>query len=233
MKVFCFLLYVSIFVLCAGTANAQAATKEDLVSIQKELSDQKKLITELKDSLNFVKENRIKKLEALYTNGGDIPVFTTRWWLCFMPVLLSLGLFFYFKYKRNLRDAISKAVTDKDAPIEGVARSVIPVERAMTLEGKEVIVKQNETVETPITTGYARSASRMALFFSSFLSLILALSFSTVFLYGYLSGRQTMPDYSTLVNVLLALGIGVVPYAVNQFNKPANPTNAEGGRANR
>lgn len=63
-----------------------------------------------------------------------------------------------------------------------------------------------------------RSASRLAMFLSGAASIGIAVSFACVFLYSYLK-YGSVPDYSTLVQVLLSLGIGVVPYAVNQFNK--------------
>ncbi|HAA16015.1 MAG TPA: hypothetical protein DCE41_31650 [Cytophagales bacterium] len=62
------------------------------------------------------------------------------------------------------------------------------------------------------------SSSRLALFLSSLISILLALHFSVVASYGYL-GSGKVPDFSSLINALLALGIGVVPYSVNKIGE--------------
>ena len=66
-----------------------------------------------------------------------------------------------------------------------------------------------------------RSASRFILFLSSVTILILAVCITTFYFYmNIYSNRCTMDvDLSNFTTVLLALGIGVVPYSVNQIKK--------------
>jgi hypothetical protein len=62
-----------------------------------------------------------------------------------------------------------------------------------------------------------KSTSRLIAFISGLISVGLACSISSFWIYRHLSGVQTV-DLSHLTNVLLALGIGVVPYAVNKLS---------------
>lgn len=60
------------------------------------------------------------------------------------------------------------------------------------------------------------SSSRLLAFLSGVVALILSVTLILVSLYVYLE-TGLVPDFSHLVNVVLALGIGVVPYTVNRI----------------
>jgi len=66
-----------------------------------------------------------------------------------------------------------------------------------------------------------RSASRLILFLSGVTSLILSVCITTYYFYMniYCINCTHDLDLSDFTNVLLALGIGVVPYSVNQVKK--------------
>lgn len=66
-----------------------------------------------------------------------------------------------------------------------------------------------------------RSASRFILFLSGITSLILATCITTYYFYMkiYAIEDGSGLDLADFTNVLLALGIGVVPYSVNQVKK--------------
>lgn len=80
------------------------------------------------------------------------------------------------------------------------------------------IVKEGEAATTPPVK---RSASRLILFLSGITSLILGVCITTYYFYMtiYYIECSSNLDLSDFTNVILALGIGVVPYSVNQVKK--------------
>jgi hypothetical protein len=66
-----------------------------------------------------------------------------------------------------------------------------------------------------------KSASRLILFLSSITSLILGICFTSYYFYItiYCINCNMDMDLGEFSNILLALGIGVVPYAVNQVKR--------------
>ncbi|MCP4459792.1 MAG: hypothetical protein GY816_17475 [Cytophagales bacterium] len=105
------------------------------------------------------------------------------------------------------------------------------VNLADMLTETEVEIKRQEAVTSaanatakatvPEIPPSKRSASRLILFLSGITSLILGACFTTYYFYmniycGNCSGDMELSDFT---DVLLALGIGVVPYAINQVKK--------------
>ena len=66
-----------------------------------------------------------------------------------------------------------------------------------------------------------RSASRLILFLSGVTSLILGVCITTYYFYMtiYCIDCSSNLDLTEFTNVILALGIGVIPYSVNQVKK--------------
>ena len=76
--------------------------------------------------------------------------------------------------------------------------------------------------DTPAAAPHVkRSASRLILFLSGITSLILSVCITTYYFYMniYCINCSANLDLSDFTNVILALGIGVVPYSVNQVKK--------------
>jgi len=107
------------------------------------------------------------------------------------------------------------------------------VDIAELLNETEVEIKRQEAIAAaatnpPIGRGSStpnppvkRSASRLILFLSGITSLILGVCFTSYYFYMniYCADGDSRVDMGQFVNVLLELGIGVVPYAVNQVKK--------------
>ncbi|MEQ8712327.1 MAG: hypothetical protein RIC80_04885 [Cyclobacteriaceae bacterium] len=76
--------------------------------------------------------------------------------------------------------------------------------------------EENDQKESP-----KRSTSRFILFLTSVTTLFLALNITSYYFYMKIYAINTSQGLSLdeFANVLLALGIGVVPYAVNQVKK--------------
>ena len=66
-----------------------------------------------------------------------------------------------------------------------------------------------------------RSASRFILFITAITTLVITVCFTTYYIYVkvYNINGGSDPDLEGFTNVLLALGIGVIPYSVNQVKK--------------
>jgi hypothetical protein len=64
---------------------------------------------------------------------------------------------------------------------------------------------------------YRPSISRYIAFIASILTLIVALSMSCFFIYHYIS-TGCPPDLGAVSTILIALGIGVAPYAFNKVS---------------
>ncbi|PZF74460.1 hypothetical protein [Taibaiella soli] len=93
--------------------------------------------------------------------------------------------------------------------ITSITPNAIPVKPKMTAsEYADAIQK--------VKGNYRPSSSRLIAFFSSVITLTLATCLSCFFIYYYISFGKA-PDLSGLSAVLIALGLGVVPYASNKI----------------
>jgi flagellar basal body-associated protein FliL len=88
----------------------------------------------------------------------------------------------------------------------------------------DVPLPENDKKDGDATTPKApvkRSASRLILFLSGVTSLILSVCITTYYFYMkiYCINCGTGLDLDDFTNVILALGIGFVPYSINQVKK--------------
>lgn len=88
-------------------------------------------------------------------------------------------------------------------------------------KGSTVAATEIKEGEVPTPTPVKRSASRLILFLSGITSLILGVCITTYYFYMtiYCINCSNNLDLTDFTNVILALGIGVVPYSVNQVKK--------------
>jgi F0F1-type ATP synthase assembly protein I len=89
----------------------------------------------------------------------------------------------------------------------------------------DLLAEPDATTKTPKEGEEAappkRSASRFILFVTGITTLVITVCFTTYYFYIkiYAINGGADPDLEGFTNVLLALGIGVVPYTVNQVKK--------------
>ena len=95
------------------------------------------------------------------------------------------------------------------------------VNLADLLAETDVPPPSKDTTEGAPPQPVKRSASRLILFLSGITSLILAVCITTYYFYMtiYCIDCSSNLDLTDFTNVILALGIGVVPYSVNQVKK--------------
>jgi hypothetical protein len=87
------------------------------------------------------------------------------------------------------------------------------------------------TVSEQVNTKTQNSVSRLIAFMTGVVAVVLAVCFSSFYMYYSFAWNGNPPNLETFWKVVASLGIGVVPYGVNQIkeamqaNKP-NPTTA-------
>ncbi len=131
--------------------------------------------------------------------------------LVLLPVGLSV-LFFLLVYGGLRRAGYSLA----DALSENDTVTTTVTANAPNPAGP-VAANTQQTQQTQTVPGN-RSASRLVLFLSGMTAIIVAVCITTYYLYYYLCCGKA-PDMDGLISVLLMLGIGVIPYAVNKVAK--------------
>jgi hypothetical protein len=130
--------------------------------------------------------------------------------LVLLPVGLAL-LFFLVVYRVLKRAGykLADALSENDTVITTVAA---PANAQNPLAQAANDTPQTQSTQTAPGN---RSASRLVLFLSGITAIIIAVCITTYYLYYYLYCGQA-PDLDGLISIILTLGIGVIPYAVNK-----------------
>lgn len=153
------------------------------------------------------------------------PLTTVQKFYILLPVIVFLLVFFFLiswlkRDKFKLSDAIQG-----DVPIKVEERN--PVVTAALLKGENPPVNEPQTISVTQTDKdgnvvHAKSSSRFIALFSGMAAIVLAVCLMSYYVYFAITGIR-QPDFDKLIDAVLALGIGVIPYAVNKFTQPAKP----------
>lgn len=187
------------------------------------------------DSLLKVLQTRIEKLEGLLTEHGkdtciNCIIDTTyetgyiyndkghfvysprkisfwQWMLVYLPVIL-FGFVLLYTLKRLKKEnySLSEMLSDNE-PSEIDVDNPLAVFNGAPVPGQPPFIKKSVLV---------RSTSRMAAFISSLCAVAIGTCSTSYYFFMYLKTGQA-PSLDSLYNILLGLGIGVVPYAVNKI----------------
>lgn len=154
---------------------------------------------------------------------GNCNINSPEQWLAFTPILLFALIIIIIFWKLNkegykIGDALKENITievSEDNP--AIAEKPKPASTGV----QDATVSTQETTEqkAPFVprTIQPKSTSRMIAFISGMVSIGIASSLCSFWMYNYFNGCKSV-DLSHLSNVLLALGIGVIPYAVNKVS---------------
>lgn len=128
--------------------------------------------------------------------------------ISFCPLLLFFFIFsFVFTRLKKEGYKISDALKENDTiPVS------VPNPLALNAQAGENVAPFVEENTQP------KSASRLIAFITGLVTLGIASSFSTFWLFTYLKCGSA-PDLTSLTNVVLSLGLGIVPYAFNKISK--------------
>jgi hypothetical protein len=115
-------------------------------------------------------------------------------------------------------DCVSRFIAARDArmQIAGNPQNVQTLQSAQAAEDQAFAA-----MRVPAAPIYRASASRLIAFISAMLLFIVGLACACFFLYFYLV-NGVPPDLSRLPAILIALGIGMAPYAINKVSSAAS-----------
>lgn len=139
-------------------------------------------------------------------------------WLAIIIVLLPIAIFLFAML------IILSRLRHQNIPLADLLRETDVVlknadDRAQQAKTPKSSGEENSTNDTEPVVKH--SSSRLILFISGITSVVLAVCFSSFYFYIciYNPGYAETMKFSAFTQTLLALGIGVVPYAANQLKK--------------
>lgn len=131
-----------------------------------------------------------------------------QWVLVFLPVILfGFVLLYTLKRLKTENYSLSEMLSDNEPSEIDVDNPLVKNAAGAAVPGQPAFIKKSVLV---------RSTSRMAAFISSLCAVAIGTCSTSYYFYMYLKTGQA-PNLETLYNILLGLGIGVVPYAVNKI----------------
>lgn len=213
---------ILLFLTTQGNAQqADSIVKEQGKSIQ----SLQKTTAALKSDVDTIKEKLTTSKPPVNNSLNECANCEINFWqwiLIFSPILIFLLTLLAIRKKLkgfSLREALSET----DLPRKIIANPEYTSEKLTALANNPTTAAilttlVPPTIEVTASDEYPKSSSRYIAFITSALTWVIALSLSCFFMYQYIKGNKA-PELSGLSSVLLALGIGVVPYA---FNKVSN-----------
>jgi hypothetical protein len=135
-------------------------------------------------------------------------------WISFMPVIFFtvILVFTIFKLRKD-KVALSDLLAEKDVPPPAAAMPVVAAP-AVAAPG---VTPAPAVAPAAAATNPPQSVSRFIAFISGLTTISLAVCITTFYMYEYFS-NVTNIDLAKLSDVLLALGLGVIPYGVNKVS---------------
>lgn len=132
--------------------------------------------------------------------------------LIFLPcILFGVVLLFLFMLMRQGKLKLSDFLTE-NKPVE--TKRLNPLIQPMLEANKDI-----STMDTTVTeTKLPASSSRLAMVLAGLVAITVSVCASCYYFYIYLKTGKA-PDLDGLFNILLSLGIGVVPYGVNKISE--------------
>ncbi|HXU28844.1 MAG TPA: hypothetical protein VN698_16560 [Bacteroidia bacterium] len=207
-----------LLILLGGTTFATADVKTDSA------------LNAITNRLAKVEKENVAKLNALTTankeevakcKDGCKALETWQHCLVLLPCVLFIVLVFLTLRKMQSAGFSFKQAFYNDEPEDKIIQ-------APTTDNPNATVKitlLNKNGE-PI---YYPSISRIIAFLSGLTTLIVVVSFMSYYAYCMFAGFTEMPKFEGLSNLIMGLGLGVLPYSVNRVatsitpKPPANP----------
>jgi len=153
-----------------------------------------------------------------------------EWWLVFTPLILFVIFLTVFLIYINskagqvfsLKQALSEStypqiIVDNPNYTDTNIQQLINLEKVNTAITALPIITLFSPTITKTDNKYRPSMSRLIAFLTSATSMIIGVGLSCFFIYWYLK-TGCVADIGKLAEVLLAMGIGVVPYAANKLS---------------
>ncbi len=211
------LFIISITVFAQTKLDTLAKQGQQIEVIAKTVAVIKTDVDSNKAYINTQKENAAKlNKDCITCNIGFV-----QWVLIFSPIwLFVIALFLVRKKLKNF--SLKEFLTEPELPKKTIPNPEYTSEKLNTLATNPAIsgvlaTLIPPTIEVTASTEFPKSSSRYIALITSALTWIIVLCLSCFFLYQYMRTNKP-PELSGLSSVLLALGIGVVPYAFNKMS---------------
>ncbi len=190
-------------------ANAQVDSVQIRInSLTKEVGSIKAAMVVVKDSImSFSK--KMNKCSCVPDGKGSIE--GGEWGLVFLPAGIFILAVIIFSFALKNFD-FKEALQENDLP------KIIIKHPLLTGQAAPAGVTEPQTIEiTDPNSTHRPSISRYIAFISSLLIIILAVCISCFFTYHYVK-TGCPPELGALSTVIIALGIGIIPYGVNKIS---------------
>lgn len=141
-------------------------------------------------------------------------------------ILLPVFLFFlcllitFFFHKRNGFDFRKSFYSEEPQQITIQTDPINNPKDTVTITLMQKVMVKDKEIEMPI---YKLSVSRIIAFLSSLTTLSVIVCFISYYAYCMLK-VQPMPDFKNLFEVIVGLGLGIVPYGFNKLTSTAKTT---------
>lgn len=203
-----------------------AQTKLDtaVAKLGQQIDTISKKLTVLKTDVDSTKAYINKQKETVATINKDCvscEIGFTQWVLIFSPIWLFIIALFLIRKK--LKDfSLKEALAESELPKKIIPNPEYTAEKLNVLAANTTISGTlaaliPPTIEVTASMEYPKSSSRYIAFITSTLTWIIVLCLSCFFIYQYIKTNKP-PELGGLSSVMLALGIGVVPYAFNKIS---------------
>jgi hypothetical protein len=121
----------------------------------------------------------------------------------------------------RISDALKENYTVDVAKTSEAFTAQLDVQKELQMEGIES-ARLTAAADTPVSQIRPQSTSRLIAFLSGMTAIVVSICAVTFFFYVYLRTGQE-PKFDNLWNVLLALGVGVIPYAFSRISDAISP----------
>lgn len=218
---------VTVFVLSLTLLSGLAQTKLDTLvtqqgqkidAIAKNVTAIRQDVDSAKAYINVQKENSAKGDKECI----NCRIAATEWVLIFSPIWLFLIALFLIRKK--LRDfSLRDALTENELPKKTIPNPEYTSDKLAALSTNPatsgvLTTLIPPTIDVTASLDPPKSSSRYIAFITSALTWIIVLCLCCFFIYQYMKTNKA-PELGGLSSVLLALGVGVVPYAFNKISE--------------
>lgn len=196
------------------------------------IKDQGKKIDGLTQTVKVIKQDvdsakvyiAAQKENATKANKdcGSCEIGFTQWVLIFSPIWMFVIALFIIRKK--LKDfSLKEALTESELPKKTIPNPEYTADKINLLAAHDLAIGVMSTlipptIEVTASDEYPKSSSRYIAFITSTLTWIIVLCLACFFIYQYMKTGKA-PELGGLSTVMLALGIGVVPYAFNKMSE--------------
>lgn len=237
------ILQLIIIIAFLQTINAapitDSAQKAKADSIQKAKADSTKkakddLTKNTENAQKEVAKNNVISIDSLKSllsskDCGCIPHYNEKmeieYLLVFAPLIVFFILFYTTGIVKNFK--LNEALTENDQPKRTIVNSQYSVANIQTLQNTPNLpVLLPPTIDVsdpqpPDPSIFRASISRYIALITGLVILILVVCMSSFFIYHYIR-TGCPPDFGALTMLLIALGLGVMPYITNKITTAAS-----------